>query len=214
VNFRVGLKSAETLLKAGTTVRAQVLLVGMHRQVADPAALAAKICADYGLAGKPNYTVDAKTGTVTGQQYVLSLAAGADGAFLGTVRGLAALAGNLGGAVSGLHDNWTAAFQQRDGATVKTRLVPVEKGIGYPLLQAEDDGKLVAIGHPIIADNPRVTLSLTRTPDWKNWKLEIHNSTDAPLTVAVRANPAFTGFRIAETVKLAPGSSVFRTVGE
>ncbi|MHB9024692.1 MAG: hypothetical protein ACYC7E_11045 [Armatimonadota bacterium] len=213
VNYRVGIKPTGTVLKAGTKLRAKILLVGMHRGVTDPAALAAKVRADYGLAGKASYAVEVKQGAVTDQQYILRAAANKEGLFQSTIRGLAALDGNLGGLVSSLHDSWTAVFQQQDGQKVKTRLIPVEGGIGYLLWQAEDDGKLTTIGHPLIASDPKVTLNLTRSTDWKTWHLEIHNPSDKQLQVTVRANPAFAGFQFNEALTLAPGSSVIRNLG-
>ena len=56
--------------KAGTKLRARLLLTGMHRQVEDPAALAARIRDDYGLAGKTSYTVTAEQGKVVAKAYL------------------------------------------------------------------------------------------------------------------------------------------------
>jgi len=42
---------------------------------------------------------------------------------------------------------------------------------------------------------------------------EIHNPTDAALTVAVRNNPHVTGLTLAETLTLPAGSSVIRRLG-
>ena len=204
LGYQVGIKSLQPLLKAGSTLHANLLFVGMHRAVADPVAMAAGIRREYGLVGQPGYRAEVKQGTVLDQQYVFHVQADASGIFQATLHGLAALDGNLGSMVSGLHDNWTAAFQQISGNRVKTRLVPVEQGIGYALWQAEDDGTLVTIGHPFVASNPAITLTLTRSADWKSWQLEIHNPTAKALTVTVHNNPAFTGFTFEQSCACIP----------
>jgi thiamine biosynthesis lipoprotein ApbE len=122
------------------------------------------------------------------------------------------LAGNLGVAVSGLHDNWTAFFQTQ-GAGSQTRIISVEKGTGYAVIQAADEGKTLFLGHPLVADNPAVSLTVARSGDWKKWVVEIHNPTDKEITTTVHSNPAYQGFTFKETLTLAPGSSAIRTLG-
>jgi hypothetical protein len=174
--------------------------------------LAAQVARDYGLSGPPSYTVEAERGTWGTAPYQLELGAEKANCFQGRVRGLAGLPGNLGCIIWGLHDNWSAWLQLQDGQR-KTRFIPVEQGFGYAVLRAEDDGRRLFIGHPLIADNPDVVLSLARTKDWKSWQAEIHNPTDKPVTVKVQANPGVAGLQFNETLKLAAGSSVFRNLG-
>ncbi len=213
VNYGVGLKAEGALLKAGTKVNARVLLVGMHRMVPDPEALAAKVAADYGLGAAPAYQVAVEKGKVLGQEYVLRLDAGTGRAFQGRLTGLKDLAGNLGCTVAGLNDRWTAFLQAR-GEKTRTRILPVEQGLGYVVLRADEEGRPLAIGHPLVCDRPEVVLSITRTKDWKSWQLEAHNPTDNAVTATVKSNPAFTGFHFQEKIALPAGKSVFRPLGE
>jgi hypothetical protein len=204
--YTVGFKPTGKLLKRGTKLNARVLFVGLHREVQDPAALAGEIVRQFGLAGPPSYTIEAQAGRVISQQYTLDLDAGGDRAFLGTVRGLDRLAGNLGSEIHGLNDNWAAVFQRAG----KTRLIPVEEGIGYAVLRAEDDGQPVFIGHPFTASDPRILLNLARDSRG-GWLLEIHNPTDAPVAVILRSNPYFDSLKgkslPPEKVELPAGSS-------
>jgi len=216
VNYGVGFKPEGDVLKAGTRRRARLLQVGMHRMVEDPAALAAKIARDYGVAGPPAYAFAVTHGAAGATGYPAPLQAGKDGCFLGKLTGVARLAGNLGVAVSGLNDRWSAFCQSvgaHAGTDAKTRLIGVEAGVGYAVLRAEDEGRRIFLGHPLLADRPELVLSVTRSRDWKNWVAEIHNPTDAALTATVRSNPHVTGLQFSEALTLAPGSSAIRVLG-
>ncbi|NUQ61551.1 MAG: hypothetical protein HUU20_03625 [Pirellulales bacterium] len=213
VNYGVGFKPDGDVLRAGAKLRARMLLVGMHRMVDDPAALAEKIVGEYGLTGRPSYAFAVAQGEAGGADYPAPLRAGEDGCFVGELTGVVDMAGNLGVAVSGLNDRWTAFCQSvgEDPATdAKTRLIAVEGGTGYAVLRAEDEGRRVFLGHPLIADRPEVVLSVTRSRDWKQWVAEIHNPTDATLRVAVCTNPHIMGLRFEETITLGAGTSVSR----
>jgi hypothetical protein len=215
VNYGVGFKPDGEVLKAGTRLRARMLLVGMHRKVKDPTALAAKIAQDYGIGGPAAYALAVTQGAAGAADYPVPLQAGKDGCFLARLTAVAGMAGNLGVAVSGLSDRWTAICQSvgADKADVKTRLIAVEAGTGYAVLRAEDEGRSIFLGHPLLADKPEVVLSVTRSRDWKDWLAEIHNPTDAALTVTVRSNPHLTGLTFSETLRLPAGTSVSRHLG-
>jgi hypothetical protein len=208
----VGFKPEGEVYRQGTKLRARLLLVGMHRLVDDPAALAAKIARDYGISGEPAYRFTVQQGSVGPVDYPARLQAGPDACFLGRVNGVADLAGNLGVAVDGLRDNWTA-FCQVQGDPVKTRIIAVEEGTGYAVLRAEDEGRTVFLGHPLVADNPEIGLTVARTRDWKKWQVEIHNPTGGTVTVTVRSNPHLVGLKFSEKLTLKPGSSVIRELG-
>lgn len=215
-NYGVGFRSAGDVLKAGTKLRARLLLVGMHRLVEDPVALAAKVARDYGIRGDPAYAFAVEQGRADTPDYPAPLAAGEDGCFVGRLTGVAAMAGNLGVAVSGLNDRWTAFCQSLGtdpGAEARTRLIAVEAGAGYAVLRAEDEGRRLFLGHPLLADQPAVVLNVTRSRDWQSWVAEIHNPTDAALTVTVRSNPHVAGLRFSETMALPAGSSAIRVLG-
>ncbi|MDD5706394.1 MAG: hypothetical protein PHR35_10735 [Kiritimatiellae bacterium] len=200
------------VVKAGTKYRVRLLCVGIHREVREPAALAAAIRAQYGL-GVPatGYTVQTAHGAVSGQSYVLQLAAGKDVCFRGTVSGLTNMAGNLGCQVTGLNDRWSALFQWQ-GKTPRQRLIPVEEGTGYAVLRDDDDGVPIFVGHPFVADSPEVVLQLALSKDWKRWELEIHNPTGRAIRTRVRSAPGLSGFEFNESVRLRPGASLFRSL--
>lgn len=212
VNYQVGIKTAPGMFKANVPAEARLLLVGINRLVADPAKLAAQVRTDYGLAGPPAYQVQADQGAVTGQEYLLTLSAAQAHCFRGKVTGLDKLAGNLGAKIEGLNSGWGAVVQMQDG-TGKTRIIPVEEGIGYAVLRTEDEGKTVFIGHPLIAENAKLIISLSRSKDWKTWQVELHNPTEKAMRVKVSTNPAVRGFKLDETLQIPAGSSVMRTAG-
>lgn len=210
VNYQVGIKTPAGTLKAGTSHDASLLLVGINRLVPEPDKLAAQLAVAYGLSGKPSYQVQAERGSVLRQDCLLGLQADKAGAFAGQITGLKDLPGNLGAQVSGLNGNWSAVLQDSAG---RTRIIPVEDGVGYAVLRAEEEGKRLFIGHPFTADNPQVMLSLARSKDWKTWVVEIHNPTDEALRVKVTTNPLVQGLKLNETLQLPAGSSVIREAG-
>jgi hypothetical protein len=214
VNYGVGFKpEIPGVFKKGDHLRAMLMLVGMHRLVPDPAALAAQVAKDYALAGPPAWKITPQQGTQGVPDYPVQLAAGPNDCFFGGVTGVATLPGNLGVEVSGLHDNWTAFFQSRSAAGSPTRIISVEQGTGYAVVRAEDEGNTLFIGHPLIADNPALTLTVARSTDWKKWVAEIHNATDKAITATVHSNPFYQGFVYSEKLTVAPGSSVRRELG-
>ena len=81
-------------------------------RVENPALLAETIRADYGVTGAPGYQVEARQGKVVGQEYRLELEPSIYDCFLGTVKGLDKLPGNLGCALRGMNNRWTVFFQQ------------------------------------------------------------------------------------------------------
>ncbi|HEY3397206.1 MAG TPA: hypothetical protein VGM19_06040 [Armatimonadota bacterium] len=212
VNYSVGFKPTGAVYAQGAKLRARMMMVGMHRLVTDPAALAAQFAVDYGLTGTPTWKFEPFQGTVLPADYPAALQAGPGQCFVGRVSGVDKLAANLGVAVSGLRDNWTA-FCQTQGAGGQTRIISVERGTGYAVVTAAEEGKTLFFGHPLIADNAEVGITVARSGDWKFWVAEIHNPTDKPIMATVRSNPACQGPNFKETLTLAPGSSVIRILG-
>ncbi|MCC6579254.1 MAG: hypothetical protein IT440_02345 [Phycisphaeraceae bacterium] len=213
--YQIGISHKDDALRAGTQKRAKLLFVGLPRTVEDPAALAEQIKQQFGLGvSATGYTVKLTAGSVREQEYQLKLQAGSDGYAAGVVTGLAGLAGNLGGEVHGLNDRWTAFVQVQGNTpeTQRTRIMPVEKGIGYCVLQGDLDSQPLFLGHPVIADSPQLVIQVSRSKDWKSWELEVHNPTDKPVTAKVRTVPGILGLTFSETVKLEPGTSVIRSL--
>jgi hypothetical protein len=58
-----------------------------------------------------------------------------------------------------------------------------------------------------------VILNIALSKDWKTWLLEVHNPTDKTMVVKVKNSPYIAGIKFAETLKLSPGTSQFRTLG-
>jgi hypothetical protein len=213
VNFTIGIKPTAKNTKAGAKIKVKLLLVGMHRLVKDPTKLAAKICSDYGISGNPSYLVNCDNGKIISQRYRLDLGAGEDSCFTGSVSNIKNFPGNLGCALYSMNDNWTAFFRQENKNGAKTRVIPVEKGIAYFILRDEDDGCKIFAGHPVISDNPELVLNVSRSEDWKNWVLEIHNPTNKSISANVRNSKHIKGIVFNEKINISAGSSQFRNLG-
>ena len=170
--------------------------------------MAAKIRSDYGIGMAPSYSVQPKRARC-GSAVRLDAAAAPEGCFLGSVRGLAALPGNLGCAVRGLNDRWTAWFQLQ-GEKLKTRTIPVEEATAYAVLRDEDEGQTVFIGHPIVADRPELVLNVALSEDGKKWLLEVHNPTDHAIKSLVTSSSRVMGVHFEELMELPPGTSLAR----
>lgn len=209
---QVLLKSDGNAVKAGSKFKIRLLIVGMHREFPDHYGLAAKVKADFGLGAKPSYQVECKEGKITSQEYTLDAVAGENYGLVAMIRNVNKLDGNLGLRLSGLNSNWSTWLQLQAEAN-KTRLIPVEAGIGYAVLRCEDEGKTLFVGHPVIAYQPDIVLNVARSQDSKTWQLEVHNPTEKAVTVRVVSNPQVKGIKLDESLELAPGSSQMRELG-
>ena len=92
----------------------------------------------------------------------------------------------------------------------KKRLIPVEKGIAYAVLNEFESDKPLAIGHPFTAENKNLLISVAADSGYSKWCAEIHNPTDKPVSTVLKSNPDLTGAETSETVTLAPGGILVR----
>jgi hypothetical protein len=213
---RLDLDQAMAPQKAGEAKRVELLLVGIPRMTPGTGGLAApttetveRFQRDFGLAdGKPSYTVNANSGRVTGQRYLLDLDGTEGQCFSGQLKGT--LVSSLPLRVSGLHDNWSAVLYDRGRKQARPIGVVENRAWATVVLPGTLD---LFVGHPVVADNPQVRLQVTQSGE-KSWHVEVHNPTEAALTVKVWANPLFDPLAAKtippETMTVPGGGSVWR----
>ncbi len=202
--------------KKGDKARVDLLIVGIPRvtdytrNLPSPSTeVVERFARDFGLTGNPPaYTLDAATGTVTGQRYILDIDGKAAGAFSGRLSGK--LISTLPIAVGGLNNGWSAYLYDR--GQKKARPVGVFEGKAWATVRVK--GTLdVFVGHPVLADHPAVVVQVTQTGE-QAWKTEIHNPTDGPVTTTIRKNPFFDPLKAKpftrEALTIPAGSSVWR----
>jgi len=202
----------------GQSGQADLLIVGIPRETEATRALpfpstriVERFTRDFALAGgSPGYTVQARTGRVTGQRYILEVDGASAGCFSGVLRG--DLVSSLPIAVSGLHDAWSCYLYDR--SLRRARPVGVFEGRGWATVRL--GGRLdLFVGHPVVADHPSIVLQVTQTGE-QSWKVEVHNPTSAPITTTIRKNLYFDPLRAnpfrQERVRVPAGASVWRTL--
>ena len=190
--------------KAGTEYDLKLLFCGINRLEKDPFATALQYGRDFGLIekGKTGYTLDIVKGKVLADEYTLDL----DGDFKGTVRNLAKLNGNLGVRLFNMNDNFSAMLS----CNGRKRLIPVEKGITYAVLNDIESDKLISIGHPFETADKNVKIHISGTPDYNAWQAEIHNPTDKTIKTVLKSNPDLVNTAINEKITLAPGEIIIK----
>ena len=192
------------IAKAGTEYDLKLLFCGINRLEKDPFAVALKYGKDFGLTenGKTGYSVEVRKGKVLSNEFTLDL----EGEFSGTVKGLAESSGNLGVRLFGMNGNFSAMLV----CGRKKRLIPVEKGIAYAVLNEFESDKPLAIGQPFRADDESLKIFVSGNSNFTGWRAEIHNPTDKSVTTVLKSNPELTGAETNETVTLVPGGIIIR----
>ncbi len=202
---------------AGEKTRVELLLLGVPRMTDGTAHLPAatsevvdRFYRDFGLDGGPTgYTVKGDAGTVTGQRYILAIDGSKDG-FSGTITG--ALISSLPIAVDGLNDRWSSVLYDR--ARQQARPLGTFEGRAWATVVL-GGGKDLFIGQPVTADHPDLFIQLTQSGE-AEWRLEVHNPTDAPITTRLRVNPHFEPLKDtpvgAAPLTIPAGSSAYRTL--
>ena len=168
-----------------------------------------RVRAQYGLAGKPGYTVAVKQGALVDSVYELRLKA-ADGAAAAEL-GKADLPGALPILVEGLNDRWSAVIAEAAG---EPRFIAAFEGRGYAVTDLRQAAKSLFVGHPVRCGDGRLFLNLT---DWSAGKavVEVHNPTAAAITTWVASSPACRFLPTVKTsVTVAPGASVMVTLAK
>ncbi|MBO4344136.1 MAG: hypothetical protein J5833_00175, partial [Victivallales bacterium] len=185
---------------AGTKLQASLLFVGMNRLVENYFESALMFGKDFGIFGRPSYKVDVTEGSVAATDFELKL----KGQFHGTVSGLDALPANLPVIVSGMRDNASVILRSPEGV----RILGQAEGRAYALLTARENAKPLFIGHPVLADNPSVCVTLSMKEDYKTWQIEFHNPADAEIITRAKAANA-SGLKLDTELVLPPGGSKF-----
>lgn len=203
-NHRFVYTAPEGVAKAGTEYDLKLLFCGINRLEKDPFAVALKYGRDFGLIekGKTGYTVDIQQGKILNNEYTLDL----DGAFKGTVKNLAACNGNLGVRLFNMNDNF-GVMLSCDG---RKRLLPVENGIAYAVLNEIENDKKIVIDNPFTASSKDIKISVSGDHSYSKWVAEIHNPTEKNVKTVIKPNPDLTGLHKSETITLAPGAVIIK----
>ena len=138
----------------------------------------------YGIGGKPPaYVVSPERGAVHSSRYLLHLQTDG-GAFQGTVRGLSALPQRLPVQITGLNERWTAAAVDLDGR----RWFPlgVWQKSAFTTLDPRDGDQRLFIGNLVTTEHPELWLTLLPGNAEGSTRVDVHNSTDKPVTATVR----------------------------
>jgi hypothetical protein len=162
-------------------------------------------------------------GSITSRRYTCLLAAqSTNKCFVGTFGNLGTITAANGDTVSanlpiqltGLRSNWSACFQ-RQSATPLTRLIPVDaSGNGYASIGSEENGYVEFIGHPFLASNSSVQMTLSEAADG-HWQLEVANPTNNQMTgLHIWNNPYALNWSLNVTgLSVGAGQSVFYNLG-
>lgn len=203
------------VIPKGSKYTVRLVAVAMHCNVEDPVALAEEVKQQYGLGVEQvGYTVKLANGQVTDQTYLLSMNAGQQGNIQGVVNGLDRMAGNIGTRITGLNPGWSACLY-RGGDEPDVLFIPVTAdGIGRATFEEDLNGKPLFVGHPYVADVTDVKLALSRTNNWKQWQIEVHNPLGQAVTVSVRNAEGWPGPAYVRTFDLPAGSSQNVVIGD
>jgi len=155
-----------------------------------------------GFRGRPAYEVkDVRYGKVKDTKFLLELTP-SDGGFVGTVTG-ADLPIRLPVRVENMNPNWTFAWFDLDRKQWYPSAVDRKIGQGYFSLDTRLGNQRIFAGHPVLADNPDVRISVL-SDGRSTVEASLNNVGDGPVTVRVRLHPAL-GRAQAQTVTLGAG---------
>jgi hypothetical protein len=155
---------------------------------------------DFGIFGRPSYKVDVTDGAVAATDFELKL----NGQFSGTVSGLDAMEANLPVIVYGMRDNASVILKSPEGV----RILGQAEGRAYALLTERENAKPLFIGHPVLADNPSISATLSMKEDYSRWQVEFHNPTNAEIRTRAKAANG-SGLKLDTELSLPPGGSKF-----
>lgn len=139
-----------------------------------------------GFNGSTGYTVAMEAGAVLGTRFTLALDGRDTGAAF-TIPQVALPAG-LPVTVAHLNPNWSAVLHDRTAR--RWRPLGMLDGTAYATLDTAAQDWHVYLGHPVIADNPHVVISLAQIAD-DRWALEVHNPTGVRIDTPVAPSPFF-----------------------
>ncbi|MHB9025761.1 MAG: hypothetical protein ACYC7E_16595 [Armatimonadota bacterium] len=217
-NLSIALSAANAPQAKGESRQVQLLMVGIPRSTdltknlpAPTTEVIERFYRDFGIdGGKTGYSLQATAGTILDQRYILAIDGGKEYCFSGKLSGN--LISSLPITVANLRDNWSSVLYDR--AQKKARPLGMFEKKAWATVSLMGNLDLF-IGHPIIADNPEVTLQVTQSGE-NAWRVEAHNPTAKPMTVTIRINPRFDPLAgkpfTSETLAIPAGSSVWRTL--
>jgi len=110
--------------------------------------------------------------------------------------------------VSSMNPNWTFAWFDLDRKEWYPSAIDRETRTGFFTLDTRRGAHRLFAGHPVLADNPDVHISVLS--DGKSEiRADLNNVTDKPMTLTIRLNPAL-GTSAPQQMELASGE--MRTV--
>ena len=109
--------------------------------------------------------------------------------------------------MDGLQPNWDAWVVDETLPAPNWRQVVKTEGTAYAVLPC-DSAKHYFLGHPVMADNPAVKISLCNTLPGQ-WVITLHNPTDAAIQTRIQTTSGWTPFTLQPTTCTIPaGASV------
>ena len=210
-NYTIYYQPGKTTLAAGDPIRYHFAFAGASGGTTTASML--DFARKFGVStpGTPGYTAKVMHGKVLDTYLVWRLDA------LGTAVTArvpkTAMPGFLPVSVEGLHDNWSVLLLDKARPAPNTRALPIRDGRAYAQLDLNAADSDLFIGHPVTANNAKVTLQVS----WQQpgvWNIEAHNPTDAAIPVTLTTTPGWTPFTFKQTLTLPAGTSQRWTVKE
>lgn len=202
IHLGVSLGNLPREMKAGEEIKYRLLLMHGRPSELPNTAEWDQFAKRMGLRGKPTYEVkDIKVGKVKGTKFLLELET-EDSGFVGTVTG-ADLPIRLPIRVAGMNRNWTFAYFDLDRKEWLPCAVDPVINQGFFTLDTRRGNHRIFAGHPVLADNPDLRISVLSDGQSKI-QANVNNVGDAPVDVTIRLNPAL-GKAEPVKIQLAPG---------
>jgi hypothetical protein len=188
--LRLGMKSPERQVKAGTKFSRRVAIARTDQGYAQEQA---KACLDnvkreFGIGeAAPSFKIIPVVGTIKGHQFLQELEAH-DGAFRCSLHAPILTWPCIPIAIRGLNDNWDTVVWGDYGEGL--RRIPVRDGVGYASIDPiRASGREVWIGHPVTCNQPQARLLVLENGP-AVCEVQVHNPTDAAMTVRFRSSPS------------------------
>jgi len=124
-----------------------------------------------------------------------------------------AMPGFLTARVQGLNDNWTAFLVDGGLPRPNYRPITVRDGVSFVQLDLNDHKSDLFIGHPVVAGDPLVRLSVA----WKQsglWTVEAHNPTEKDIKTVLKSSGGWPFFQFKTPVILPAGKSLIWNLPE
>jgi hypothetical protein len=106
--------------------------------------------------------------------------------------------------VDNMNENWGVWLLDRTLPKPNWRQLPVVDKTAYAVVRSDTDKDLF-LGHPVLADDEDLVISVCNLPD--RWQVTLHNPTDRNITTKVRSAKNWTPFTLAEEDVTVPAGS-------